>query len=196
MLVVVVLAALVGPSAIARSAGQDLDHFHYLPLVLGAPEPQCPSVRIYDRYGDERDWTWLEATFGPVWIQHGTGAACLIELRDEVGPVSTTVTVLDANGQPKGGVTVVLYYSTAPQLPPQFVGCYDQGDYGQTKWPPDPAAGTIGFWIGGGDYFPPDIGPYVIWVGTPGSDCIHGIGWLAGTNHRHLNPTFMLTGKQ
>jgi hypothetical protein len=187
--IIVRLAILVVllPAPVALSAPSE--YGVYLPAIL---KPPCGPVRVFDKDGDERDWDWLQQTFGPVWIQMGDGAACLTELRDEEGPISTTVQLLDADGQPKGGVTVVLYYSSAPVLPPELVGCYDRGVYGQTKSPPDPAAGTIGFDISGGFYAPPDIGGFTIWIGTTGSDCIHGIGWLVYTNHRHLNPTFQL----
>jgi hypothetical protein len=192
---VVVLVALVAPSLIARSAGQEDDHFSYLPLVLRAPEPQCPPMRIFDRYGVERDWAWLEATFGYVSIEQGSGSACVVELRDELGPATITVRVVDTAGEPLGGITVIWYWPDANFLPPELVGCFDRGDIGVTKTD-GPDKGTVGFGMGGGSYYDwPGPGPHTVWVGVQGSDCVHGLGMLSLTNHRHLNPTFMLTGK-
>jgi hypothetical protein len=200
MLAVLVLLVLAGSSARVLSAGPAYERFNYLPMVLLAPEsepePECPAVRVFDRYGDEQDWSWLVETFGAVGINAGNGSACVIELRDEVGPATITVTVVDTAHQPLGGIDVVWYWPGVPwELPPEMQVCYDYGFVGQTKTD-GPDKGTVGFGMGGGSYyFPPDGGPHTIWVGVGGSDCLYGIGMLGGTNHRHLNPTFMLTGK-
>jgi len=196
ILAVLLLVALARPSGIVRSADPPYDHWAYLPMVLRAPEPHCGVVRVFDYDGVERDWGWLVEEFGAVWIEAGSGSACVVELRAIRDDNTLIIRVVDSLGQPVGGVPVVFHYTTAPLLPPELVGCYDRGDYADTKYPPDGGAGSAGFGMyDGAWYCPPGGGPHTVWVGIGGSDCVHGLGMLCGRNHWHVNPTFMLTGK-
>jgi hypothetical protein len=199
ILAVLVLVALLRSPAIVRSADPPYDHFSYIPMVTGVRAPQCGIVRVFDYDGNERDWDWLVEEFGAVWIEAGSGSACVTELRAIKGQSALTVWVKDTEEQPVGGVPVVFYWPDAPPLlpdHPELVGCFDLGVFGFTKQYPDPAAGSVGFGMGEGAWYcPPDGGPHTVWVGVEGSDCVHGLGMLCGTNHYHVNPTFMLTGK-
>jgi hypothetical protein len=187
----VLLALVLGFTTSMASPLLSYDHQVFLPLAMRSP---CPPVRVFDKYGQPRDWAWLEQTFGAVWIEPGGGSSCVVELRDEEGPASITVTVIDAEGGRVGGQEVVFYWPDAPDLPDDLWGCYTQGIHATTK-DSGTDKGTIGFGMGGGSYyFAPGGGPHTIWVGVTGSDCVHGLGMLGGTNHRHLNPTFMLLG--
>jgi hypothetical protein len=185
------LVMVLGFSTSVASSATPYDHQAYLPLVMRPAG--CPPVRVFDYDGNEQDWAWLVQTFGAVVILSGTGSACAVELRAKKDDSTLLVTVLDSGGQPLGGITVVFHWPGAPSLPPDLVGCYDEGVYGVTKQAPDPAAGTVGFGMGQGAYYdPPAGGPHTVWVGVAGSDCISGLGMLANTNHYHLDPTFAL----
>lgn len=119
----------------------------------------CPPVRVYDYDGTERDWDWLVATFGNVWVEPGDGSACLAELRAIHDDATLNVRVRDSAGQPVDGIPVIFHWPDAPLLPPELVGCYDRGVYGSTGegykplWSQvysDP--GTVGFGMGSGAF--------------------------------------------
>jgi hypothetical protein len=195
VLAVAVLVVLALPLGIVRSAGP-FDHFLYLPAVTGPHISTCGTVRVYDYDGVEQDWDWLTATFGNVWIEPGDGSACLIELRAKRDDSTLNVRVEDSGGNPVDGIPVVFYWPGADPLPPELVGCYDRGVYDYTGQKIESDPGTVGFGMGGGAFYcPPEGGPHTVWVGVDGSDCVHGLGMLCRTNHYHVNPTFMLTGK-
>jgi hypothetical protein len=196
ILAVLLLVALASPG-VARSADPPYDHWTYVPLVQRAPESQCGVARVFDYDGNERGWDWLVEEFGAVWIGSGNGSACVTELRaKEHTYAALVIRVRNPQGEPVGGVPVVNHWPDADPLPRELVGCYDNGDHTLTKYPPDDGAGNAEFGIGGGSYyFPPEGGPHTVWVGVAGSDCVYGLGMLGGTEHNHLEPTYLLTGK-
>ena len=176
---------------VAASPSPNLDHSNYLPVIIWPRV--CPPIRVFDYEGQEQDWAWLQETFGAVSIQAGSGSLCASELRAVKDDATLMVRVLDAQGQPVEGITVVFYWPDAPALPPELVGCFELGVYAATKYYPDPGVGTVGFGMGPGAYYqPPAAGPHTVWVGVNGSECVLGLGMLWGTNHYHLDPTFVV----
>lgn len=152
------------------------------------------APKIFDKEGQERDWAWLIARFGDVTISQSTYEQVyrLVEIREQEGPAALIPSLLDEEGQPVPGVQVIRYWPGAPELPvwdPPPERWKNRGVHGKTN-----DEGHIGFGMGGGDYYDSqtETGASSIWVGELGwgSDCIHGLGMLAATNHIHLNPTF------
>ncbi len=195
ILAVTALMALAWPVGIARS-DEPSDQVRYPTMAMSPLDSPCGTVRVLDYDGVERDWDWLVATFGDVWVEPGDGSACLTELRAIRDDSTLNVRVEDAEGRPVDGIPVVFHWSDAPLLPPELVGCYDRGVYGGTGEHIESEPGTVGFGMGSGAFYcPPSGGPHTVWVGIEGSDCVHGLGMLCWTNHYHVNPTFVLAGE-
>jgi len=147
---------------------------------------------IVDQNGQERDWSWLVANFGPISIERAPATSGtvfrIVKLRDSEGPSVQVVSVRDAEGMPVIGTNVIRYWPDAPQLPDwaQMVSRWrPRGVVGPTN-----EDGNVGFGMGGGDYyFAPNAGASALWLGDPRgpSDFISGLGMLGGTNHRHID---------
>ena len=157
------------------------------------------TPKVYDQQGQEKDWDWLVANFGPIELER-TGVPegvnhvyRIVELHDREGPAVQIVHVADQEAGPIEGITVVRYWPGAPPLdpfPPPASTWRDRGVYGETN-----INGEIGFGMGTGDYyFPPSIGASAVWVADQlgPSDFIHGLGMLGATNHRHLEVYYQL----
>jgi hypothetical protein len=155
-------------------------------------------MKIYDKTGAERDWAWLQATFGlgvslserPRLAEPGYS---LVELRAKEGPCTLVARVLDAAGSPAAGIDVARWWNdpALPDLPPNLAYWHPHGVHGLTN-----QNGDIGFGMGGGDGYDPAWPPEglpvsEIWA-QDNSDRIHGLGWVWGTNHLHLDVTFQL----
>lgn len=153
-------------------------------------------MKIYDLTGTERDWTYLQDTFGegirvdtrPYLAEPGFEIA---ELRAAEGPCALVVQVLDPDGAPVPDIDVARWWADPdlPALPPDLAYWQPRGVTGLTN-----TEGTIGFGMGAGDGYDPDwplegLPVSELWAG-PNSDRIHGLGWVWGTNHLHLNITF------
>ena len=183
-------ARAVAPADPTPPADTDLA---FLPLLSsGRPDvPPAPAdPLVYNCEGVITNTLWLTATFGPVgWERGPDGRAELTELHCNIGPSTLVVFVEDVNGDPVEGVTVVRYWPDAPPLPPELATWHDRGVYGPTN-----AEGSIGFAMGGGDYYwLPSAGVSAVWVGgAPGSDLMHGLGMLGETEHQHLDSVFRL----
>ncbi len=159
------------------------------------------NPKVFDQQGQERDWAWLTANFGPIQVQRAQVEAGkvyrLVKLQDAEGPAVQVVNVADRAGKPLAGVRVVRYWPNAPQLPdwpPPVSRWRSQGVFGQTN-----ANGDIGYGLGHGDYyFAPDVGVSAVWVADPTgpSDLITGLGMLGGTEHRHLDVYYRLVEAQ
>jgi hypothetical protein len=216
VVVVLALAGLLGPIAglvlpqpVSGSplVLSDLTPHAFLPIVM-RPEPTPtptptptpsptptssppPELAIYDKYGTLQNWDWLVSVFGPVSLIRGTDAAKVIELR-EAGPHSSLIVrVEDSYGNPIAGQEVVFYWSGAPLLQPYQRACgLDRGDVILTK-----DNGNAEFPMGTGSYYYPDrgeAGPHVVWIPRAGTDCLHGLGMIAGTDHTHLDTVWRL----
>lgn len=199
VLIVLALSGLLGPvtglalpqpvSGSPSVPTEDLIPRAYLPIVM---RPEEPSLLIYDMYGTLQDWDWLVEHFGPVSWVPGDGAAKVVELH-EAGPYSTLlVRVENIQGDPIVGQEVIFYYSTAPDLEdPDLQACgLTKGVISYTK-----ENGNAEFPMGGGSMYYPDrgeAGPHVVWVVREGTDCLHGLGWIAGTDHTHLDSVWVL----
>lgn len=215
-LVVMALAGLLGPVAglvLPQSVSgspldlSDLTPLAFLPIVI-RPEPTPtptptptpsptstpsppPELAIYDKYGTLQSWDWLVSVFGPVTLVRGTGAAKVIVLR-EAGPLSSLIIrVEDRYGNPIVGQEVVVHWDGAPELPPEKRACGEiRGDVIFTK-----ENGNAEFSMGTGSYYYPDrgeAGPHVVWIPRAGTDCLHGLGMIAGTDHTHLDSVWRL----
>lgn len=183
------LAYAVGSSTNGAWMPLDTTPQAFLPLVVRSGEGEA-SLTIYDLNGAERDWDWLVATFGAVVLERGTGTASVTVLRAVEGPSTLIVHVEDASGTPLPNIPVVFYWPDAPGLPPEQQACgLDRGVIGYTKV----ENGNAEFAMGkGAYYFPPAGGPHVVWIATPGTDCLHGLGMLGGTNHIHLDSVWRM----
>lgn len=166
------------------------------PAAPGEP-PGLPL--IYDRQGQQRDWDWLVANFGPLSLERAEvpeeeGLVFrIVKLQGAEGPAVQVVNVADRDGIPLRDVAVVRYWPDAPELPswsPPASTWRDRGVYGGTN-----QNGDIGFGMGHGDYYhPPDSGASAVWVAAENgpSDLLDGLGMLGGTNHRHLEVYYQL----
>jgi hypothetical protein len=155
--------------------------------------------KVFDQEGQEQDWDWLIATFGPVSLERvepaegETRAFRIIKLQDAEGPAVEIVNVVDQNGDPMPGIRVVRYWPDAPLLPDwplPIIKWRDRGVFGETN-----LEGDIGYGMGQGDYyFPPDCGSSAVWVADQHgpSDFLDGLGMLGATNHRHLDVFYQL----
>jgi hypothetical protein len=180
---------ILGSSSSAASPDGELVPRAFFPLVINPGVPPEPELTIYDKYGTEQDWDWLETNFGAVTLERGTGAASVRVLREVEGPSTLVVWVENADGDPIENVTVVFHWPGAPLLPPEQQACgLDRGITGLTK-----STGEAGFGMGPGSYyFPPDGGPHVVWVAAEGTDCLGGLGMLGATNHIHLDSVWRM----
>lgn len=158
-----------------------------VPSTATPEPPPVVDATIYDCEGDITNTTWLTSTFGAVTWSAGN----LAELRCSVGPSVLVAKVVDYDGRPVENATVVLWYDSAPFLPPELQQCgVDRGVYGPTN-----AEGLIGFGLGPDSYyFPPAGGPHLMFVAGGGS-CLAGLGMIGGTEHQHLDSTWLLDGK-
>ncbi len=200
LLVVLALSGLVSPviglalpHPVAGSPAPTLELTPqaYLPLVIRPEEPTLPDPAIYDQYSRLQDWDWLVDTFGPVTLETGTDAAKVIELR-EAGPyIALIVRAENIYGEPIVGQEVVFYWPDAPDLPEDKQACgLDRGLIVPTNWD-----GKAEFPMYGGSMYYPDrgeAGPHVVWMVREGTDCLHGLGWIAGTDHYHLDSVWRL----
>jgi hypothetical protein len=155
--------------------------------------------RIFDRTGQERDPAWLQAKFGAV-SYHLSGedtAYRLVRIQERQGHSSHVVALIDAEGNPLDGITVIRYWPDAPPLPdwdPPPERYFEKGVHGETN-----PEGLIGFGMGSGDlYHPPACGASSAWVGElgVGSDCFHGLGWIIAEADLHLDLVFQRTEGQ
>ena len=166
------------------------------PTVTPTPSPTStpsplPELAIYDMYGTLQSWDWLVSVFGPVTLVRGTNSAKVIEIR-EAGPHSSLIIrVEDIYGNPLVGQEVVVHWDGAPELPLDKRACGEiRGDVIFTK-----DNGNAEFAMGTGSYYYPDrgeAGPHVVWIPRAGTDCLHGLGMIAGTDHTHLDTVWRL----
>jgi hypothetical protein len=153
--------------------------------------------RIVDRQGQEKDWAWLVAQFGPVELERAGVAQGnvyrVVEIREVQGPAVQVVNVVDPGGTPIEGIRVVRFWPDAPLLPdwpPPTSLWRNRGVFGDTN-----VEGNIGYGMGQGDYYYlPASGASAVWVGDESgpSDLISGLGMLGGTARRHLDLVFQL----
>ncbi len=167
------------------------------------------AMKIYDEYGIERNWAWLEREFGPLVIhpaKAGPGWR-LVEIHVDRDLVANQVQALaplaastimvkarTADKRPAVDLWIAWYWPDAPEnlqamptngLPPGMVsGRADRPGVTNLN-------GDVGFAMGGGAYdFVPAIGPHAVWVWGQNSDVILGLGMKGGTNHDHINLVF------
>jgi hypothetical protein len=156
---------------------------------------------VYDRYGHEQPWSWLESRFGPLVIHPkdpGPGWRC-VALRENANldqgiqaAAAIRVHVRDQTGDPVPGVLVAWYWPDAPENPD--AGPANGLPEGMTPGRADRpgttnAAGDADFAMGGGAYYAsPSIGPHATWIygADTNSDVVLGLGMLAGTDHHSL----------
>jgi hypothetical protein len=150
---------------------------------------EAPTLTIHDLEGVEQGWAWLEATFGAVSLERGTGTASVSVLRAIEGPSVLVVRIENADGNLIENVPVVFYWPDAPLLPPGQRACgFDRGLVIASK-----SNGNAEFGMGAGAYYyPPAGGPHAVWVATGSTDCLGGMGMLGGTNHIHLDSVWRM----
>jgi hypothetical protein len=154
---------------------------------------------IFDKNSQPQSWAWLVGKFGEASISHSEEALAyrLVRIQERQGHSSFVVNLIDEQGNPISGTTVIRYWPDAPKLPewtPPPERWFEKGVHGETN-----PEGNIGFGMGGGDqYHPPIPGPSSAWVGEMGvgSDCFHGLGWIVAETDLHLDLTFQRTESQ
>jgi hypothetical protein len=149
-------------------------------------------MRIYDKLGIERDWAWVQAKYGPVAIEDPSPPPArayyeVVQLLEVEGIMAFQCSLVDDHGAPVAGQRVV--YSWPGALPVPGSGWDEQGLVEITT-----ALGVAEHGAGTGEaYVPPVKGPASWYVYGPGaSQRISGMGWLAFTNHDHLQVTMRL----
>lgn len=167
-----------------------------------APEPTnggSPMLKpeVYDKHDQLQTWDWLVENHGAISFQRADPADGqvyrLVELRESEGPAVLVASVRNPDGAGLEGIDVARYWPDAlplPDRPAPASRWHQRGVYGPTN-----ANGDIGYGLGSGDYYyPPHAGASAIWVfdASAPSDVASGLGMLGGTNHLHLNPTFVL----
>lgn len=159
---------------------------------------------ILDKFGNEQDWGWLVARFGPLVIHpafEGLGWRVVklqerADLEKTIAPqeaATIIVKCLLADGRPVDMLRSAWYWPDAPQDPFAMPvnGLPEGMVYGRAVWGYTNLNGEIGHAMGSGAYyFPPNIGPHATWVYGANSDVVFGLGMLGGTNHDHLDVTF------
>ena len=157
------------------------------------------DTRILDQQGQERDSDWLAANFGAINLDRASAATGkvyrVVKLQDVEGPAVQLVHIVDRDGTPMPGVTVVRWWPDAPKLPgwaDEVSRWREHGVFGLTN-----NSGDIAFGMGHGDYYcPPASGASGVWVADAKgqSDLVSGLGMLGGTNHRHVDVFYQLIG--
>lgn len=149
------------------------------------------ELRVFDNAGNEQTWDWLTAKYGDVQIQQPDADSYfkVIEIHERHADSAFIAKVLNADGTPKFGKTVLFYWDTAPAAPGS--GWLEQGVGGVTN-----ENGDVGFGMGSGAWYtPPEQGPHKAWLfGENVSEMVEGIGMRIGpdgpTNHDHFNVTW------
>jgi len=157
----------------------------------GNGEETDMDVKVFDVTGAEQSWDWLIDKYGAVNIQKPDADSYfkITEIRERHDDSTFIVKVLNADGTPKTGKTVLFWYSTAPVAPGS--GWMERGDPGRAN-----ENGDAGFAMGSGAWYsPPGGGPHSAYLfGTNVSEMIEGIGMVMGpdgpTNHNHVNITY------
>ena len=153
-------------------------------------------MKIYDKDGTERDWAWVQATFGAsVRVdarpdQDAPGYE-VSELRAKEGPCTIVVNTRDKDNVAQGGIEVARWWDdpNLAYLPAGLNTWRERGVHGATN-----AGGDVGFGMGTGDgydpHWPVDKLPVSeVWpMGNSGR--VHGLGWVWATNHLHLDAIF------
>jgi len=146
-----------------------------------APEepPQEQGVKILDLSGTERDWAWVQANYGQVEIEPISGDGYKVTQLVEVeGIMGFTCTVLDASGEPVAGQQVAYIWpdGEAIEVTSSLGVAEHTSGAGEGYWPAT-KKGAICWEVRGAT-----------------SERISGLGWLYGTNHRHLQVTMQWSG--
>jgi len=171
----------------------------------GAEEPRSLSAMaadvglptVYDYDGNVTSLSWLYEEFGPIqyirvdpWPNRDV-VYRLVALTAQCEYATLKVDVVDENGYPLKGVTIVRYWPGAPVLP-DFSDVTQQwtslGVHGETD-----TSGAIGFGMGGGDYYyTPDAGVSSVYAAEfdGPSDYLTGLGMLGSTEHCHIDSKF------
>lgn len=166
-------------------AGQNMDLNSYngdeesLYDSYGPEEPPVEvDVLVFDMYGNEQDWDWIEATYGDVQIIEPDGDHFAVTQLNEVeGIMGFTCTLLNESGGPVAGQQVAYIWPDGEQI--EVTNANGVADH--TAGPGE------GYWY-------PGPGPISWEVRGEQSDLIGGLGWLLGSNHRHLQITMQWNG--
>jgi hypothetical protein len=163
-------------------------------------------VEVIDAGGVPRDMDWVKQKYG-VEIDTTIGGdtppthiwACY-RLLEKIGPTSMTVTARRDTGE-KLGIRVAFHWPEAPYPPtggdlgvlPGDLAEYVNDPHNNFVFGDTGIDGAVGFGMGGGGaHGEGEGGPHEVWIHdtTTPTHVVTKLGWLAGTNHAHLEPWF------
>jgi hypothetical protein len=155
--------------------------------------PNRPGITIRDIAAQGRDWAWVQERFGAVGIVHTPdcpgGVVYAVVTLWESYSHTIRVTVLDSGGSPKVNVPVAFFGFPGEGLVDTPGSCRPSAHIVHTN-----ENGEACYTMGSGSAYSPELGEagyHAVWVmdGTP-SDCVGGLGWVALTDHAHLDVTY------
>jgi hypothetical protein len=169
------------------------------PTTSGAVEscPGRPGVAILDIAEQARDWSWVHDSFGAVGIAEASqcpqGVVYAVTTLWESYSHTIRVTVLDRNGNPRVNVPVAFFGFPEEGVVDTSGSCRNSAHIVYTN-----ENGQACYIMGPGSAYSPELGEpgyHAVWVmdGTP-SDCVEGLGWVALTDHSHLDVTYREVG--
>jgi hypothetical protein len=155
--------------------------------------PNRPGITIRDISAQGRDWAWVQERFGAVGVVHtpncpGGEVYAVVTLWESYSH-AIRVTVLDWGGNPKVNVPVAFFGFPEEGLVDTSGSCRPSAHVVYTN-----ENGEATYPMGPGSAYSPELGErgyHAVWVmdGTP-SDCVEGLGWVALTDHAHLDVTY------
>jgi len=175
-----------------------IDSIPLIPITPPEPpqpppeEPMLPDyVQIFDAAGNPQSKEWLVEKYGNVSVvaNQAEDSFRLARIDESTnGESAIKVRVLDADGQPARN-NVAFHWPDAPE---QVEGCATQPS-NEFIWQSTDSQGYTAFAMGTGSYYwPPEVGIHKVWLcSSLESDVVDGLGMLSGTNHHHLDLTFV-----
>jgi len=161
-------------------------------------------MKVYDRYGEEQPWGWVEENYGPLVVSPLNGPGWYVkELRENAnlarnGIRAASVIVvkcLGIIGLPVDQLQVAWYWPDVqfdPNCGPAN-GVPAGMEPGRAQHGPTNQNGDVGWAMGSGAYYsPPDKGPHAVWIygSQTQSQVVLGLGMLANTDHYHMDVVY------
>lgn len=175
------------------------------------------GIAVFDAFGNQQSWAWLEREYGPIviWPANPGPGWRLTEIRENRDLINGRATnmmlplaaptlicrALTADGRAAVDLRIAWYWPDAPEdaaaMPVNGLPLgmrLGRAVSGFTN-----LNGDNGFAMGRGAYYDPakgQIGPHACWVYGANSDVIYGLGMRVGSNHDHLDFVFQQTAEE